>query len=101
VNLVCGKTRVKVILCTRETRKLHLNLAKKEKKSELEIARYRWKIGIGINGIVNENPDTGSIKRIVIEWAHRIYVVRRIEMFHGEQELGEEAKTKNRTDKDR
>jgi hypothetical protein len=27
-DLVCGTTRVKVILCTRETRKLYLNLAK-------------------------------------------------------------------------
>jgi hypothetical protein len=26
----------------------------------------------GIDGIVNENPDTGSIKRIIIEWAQRI-----------------------------
>jgi hypothetical protein len=46
--------------------------------------------------------DTEGIKRIVIEWAQRIYVVeRRIELFHGEQELGEEAKTKNITGKDR
>jgi hypothetical protein len=29
-------------------------------------------IGIGIDGIVNENPNMGSIKRIVIEWAQRI-----------------------------
>jgi hypothetical protein len=48
-------------------------------------------------------PDTsiGCIKRIIIKWAQRIYVERRIELFHGEQELGEEAKTKNRTGKDR
>jgi hypothetical protein len=46
--------------------------------------------------------DTEGIKRIVNQWAQRIYVVeRRIELFHGEQELGEEAKTKNITGKDR
>jgi hypothetical protein len=51
---------------------------------------------------VIDGPDTGYKKRIVIEWARRIYVVeRRIELFHGEQELGEEAKTKNITGKDR
>jgi hypothetical protein len=33
-------------------------------------------------------PNTG-IKRIVIKWAQRIYVERGIELFHGEQELGE------------
>jgi hypothetical protein len=49
---------------------------------------------------LSTKPDTG-IKRIVIEWAQRIYVERRIELFHGEQDLGEEAKTKNRTGKDR
>jgi hypothetical protein len=52
---------------------------------------------IRVSGI---RKDTG-IKRIVIKWAQRIYVERRIELIHGEQELGEEAKTKNRTGKDR
>jgi hypothetical protein len=54
-------------------------------------------------------PDTYRIsERILvskgseIEWAQRIYVVeRRIELFHSEQGLGEEAKTKNITGKDR
>jgi hypothetical protein len=61
-----------------------------------------------IDGFVNKTQyvlgirkDAG-IKRIVIEWAQRIYVVkRRIELFHCEEELGEEAKTKNITGKDR
>jgi hypothetical protein len=52
---------------------------------------------IRVSGI---RKDTG-IKRIGIEWAQRIYVERRIELFHGEQGLGEEAKTKNITGKDR
>jgi hypothetical protein len=75
-----------VDLCNRETRKMYQKLAKSgfllqiklyqeitRKKEEeltrkLEIVWYRWEAGIGIDGIVNENPDTGSIKRIVIEW---------------------------------
>jgi hypothetical protein len=48
------------------------------------------------------NTSTRYLKGLEIKWAQRIYVVeRRIELFHGEQELGEEAKTKNRTGKDR
>jgi hypothetical protein len=91
-----------VILCNRETRKLQSRDAIRESIDVRMQSR--------IDGIGNEcNPkrvpgiqEDMGIKRIVIKWAQRIYVVeRRIELFHGEQELGEEAKTRNITGKDR
>jgi hypothetical protein len=37
------------------------------------VENLKWFARIdGIDGIVNENPDMGSIKRIVIEWVQRI-----------------------------
>jgi hypothetical protein len=48
---------------------------------KLKIVWYRWKIGIGIDGIFNENPDTGSTKRIVNRMGSEDLVERRIELF--------------------
>jgi hypothetical protein len=90
-------------LCSRETRqsilyiwniecnsRIDLNACSNESMDSSTKTRY-------VSGIQKDN----RIKRIVIEWAQRIYVVeRRIELFHGEHELGEEAKTKNITGKD-
>jgi hypothetical protein len=64
--------------------------------------KKKIEIVCSIDGFGNETRYEYRVSRIVIEWAQRIYVVeRRIELFHGEQELGEEAKTKNITGKDR
>ena len=43
------------------------------KKGRIDVEKLEIKIGIGIDGIsLTKNPDMGSIKRIVIEWAQRI-----------------------------